>query len=77
MFVGMAGSSGNKDFYNLVYKNVYGTLPDATTLQTALTHMDSGKSTQADIVMKLLDVPQNLINIDLVGIQLHGFEFTN
>ena len=77
MFVGLAGSSGNKDFYNLVYKNVYGTLPDAATLQAALTQMDSGRSSQADMVMKLLDVPQNLINIDLVGIQLHGFEFTN
>ena len=33
MFVGLAGSAGNKDFYNLVYKNVYGTLPDAAGYQ--------------------------------------------
>ena len=75
MFVGMAGSAGNKDFYNLVYKNVYGKAPDAATLQSALSQMDSGKATQADMVMKLVDVPQNLINIDLVGIQLNGFEY--
>ena len=63
------------DFYNLVYKNVYGKAPDAATLQSALSQMDSGKATQADMVMKLVDVPQNLINIDLVGIQLNGFEY--
>jgi hypothetical protein len=27
------------------------------------------------MVLKLLDVPQNLLNIDLVGIQQQGFEF--
>lgn len=75
MLVGLAGSSSNKDFYNLVYKNVYGVLPDATTLQLALLQMDSGKATQADMVLQLIDVPQNLINIDLVGIQQHGFEY--
>jgi Ca2+-binding RTX toxin-like protein len=77
MFVGLAGSAGNKDFYNLVYKNVYGKAPDAATLQSALSQMDSGKTTQADMVMKLVDVPQNLINIDLVGIQLNGFEYVS
>lgn len=77
MFVGLAGSASNKDFYNLVYKNVYGTLPDAATLQSALSQMDSGKATQADMVMKLIDVPQNLLNIDLVGIQSHGFEYVS
>lgn len=77
MFVGLAGSASNKDFYNLVYKNVYGTLPDAATLQSALSQMDSGKATQADMVMKLVDVPQNLLNIDLVGIQSHGFEYVS
>jgi serralysin len=75
MFVGLAGSASNKDFYNLVYKNVYGKAPDAATLQSTLSQMDSGKATQADMVMKLVDVPQNLINIDLVGIQLNGFEY--
>jgi hypothetical protein len=77
MFVGLAGSASNKDFYNLVYKNVYGNAPDAATLQSALSQMDSGKATQADMVMKLVDVPQNLVNIDLVGIQLNGFEYVS
>jgi Ca2+-binding RTX toxin-like protein len=77
MFVGLAGSSGNKDFYNLVYKNVYGSLPNAATLQAALSQMDSGQATQADMVMKLIDVPQNLLNIDLVGIQAQGFEYVS
>jgi hypothetical protein len=36
MFVGLAGSASNKDFYNLVYKNVYGVLPSAAVLQSAL-----------------------------------------
>jgi Ca2+-binding RTX toxin-like protein len=75
MFVGLAGSSSNKDFYNLVYKNVYGTLPSVATLQAALSQMDSRQASQADMVMKLIDVPQNLLNIDLVGIQANGFEY--
>jgi hypothetical protein len=28
-------------------------------------------------VMKLIDVPQNLFNIDLVGIQAQGFEYVS
>lgn len=75
MFVGMAGSAGNKDFYSLVYKNVYGALPDAATLQSAMTQLDSGSKTQAEIVLQMLDTTQNLKNIDLVGIQLHGFDY--
>lgn len=75
MFVGMAGSAGNKDVYNLLYKNVYGVQPDAITLQSALTQMDSGTKTPVDMVLQMLDTPQNLKNIDLVGIQLHGFDY--
>jgi hypothetical protein len=77
MFVGLAGSASNKDFYNLVYKNVYGVLPSAAVLQSALSQMDSGKVTQADMVLQLVDLPQNLQNIDLVGIQQHGFEYAS
>jgi hypothetical protein len=77
MFVGMAGSSGNKDFYNLVYKNVYGVLPEAVTLQSVVSQLDGGILTQADVVMQLVDTAQNKSNIDLVGIQLHGFEYVN
>ena len=77
MFVGLAGSASNKDFYNLVYKNVYGVLPSAAVLQSALSQMDSGKATQADMVLQLVDVPQNLQNINLVGIQQHGFEYVS
>jgi hypothetical protein len=61
----------------LVYKNVYGVLPSAAVLQSALSQMDSGKATQADMVLQLVDVPQNLQNIDLVGIQQHGFEYAS
>ena len=75
MFVGLAGSSSNKDFYNFVYKNVYGVLPTAPTLQSALIQMDSGKLSQVDVVLQLAESPQNLQNINLVGIQQQGFEF--
>ena len=75
MFVGMAGSAGNKDVYNLLYKNVYGVLPDANTLQSALSQLDSGGKSPADMVLQMLDTPQNLKNIDLVGIQQHGFDY--
>jgi hypothetical protein len=77
MFVGMAGSSSNKDFYNLVHKNVYGVLPDAQTLQSVLSRLEANQTTQADLVLQLAETAQNLQNIDLVGIQLHGFEFVS
>jgi hypothetical protein len=54
---------------------VYGTLPSVATLQAALSQMDSRQASQADMVMKLIDAPQNLLNIDLVGIQANGFEY--
>jgi hypothetical protein len=77
MFVGMAGSSSNKDFYNLVHKNVYGALPDASTLQSMVSQLDSGRTTQADVVLQLADTAQNTKNIDLVGIQLQGFDYVS
>ena len=75
MFVEMAGSANHKDFYNLVHKNVYGVAPDAQTLQSILSQLDSGRTTPADVVLQLADTAQNIRNIDLVGIQLHGFDF--
>jgi hypothetical protein len=77
LFVELAGSASNKDFYKLVYKNVYGALPDAATLQSMVSQLDGGALTPADVVMQLVDTPQNLKNIDLVGIQLHGFDYVN
>ena len=77
MFVGMAGSSGHKDFYNLVHKNVYGALPDASTLQSMVSQLDGGQTTQADVVLQLADTAQNSKNIDLVGIQLQGFDYVS
>ena len=75
MFLSLAGSAGHADFYNTVYKNVYGSKPDLATLQSALTQLDSGKLTQSDMVMQMIDLAPNLKNIDLVGIQLHGFDY--
>jgi hypothetical protein len=75
MFVEMAGSANHKDFYNLVHKNVYGVAPDAQTLQSILSQLDGGRTTPADVVLQLADTAQNIRNIDLVGIQLHGFDF--
>jgi hypothetical protein len=40
-----------------------------------LAQLDSGAKTQADMVLQMLDTAQNLKNIDLVGIQLHGFDY--
>jgi Ca2+-binding RTX toxin-like protein len=75
MFLSLAGSAGNADFYNTVYKNVYGSKPDLVTLQNAVTQLDSGKLTQSDMVLQMIDLAPNLQNIDLVGIQLHGFDY--
>jgi hypothetical protein len=75
MFISLAGSAGNADFYSTVYKNIYGTKPDLATLQTALAQLDSGKLTQSDMVMQMIDLVPNLKNIDLEGIQLHGFDY--
>ena len=75
MFLSLAGSPGNSDFYNTVYQNVYGFKPDPATLQNALTQLDSGKVTQSDVVLQMIDLAPNLKNIDLVGIQLQGFDY--
>jgi hypothetical protein len=42
-----------------------------------VSQVDGGAITPADVVMQLVDTPQNLKNIDLVGIQLHGFDYVN
>jgi hypothetical protein len=56
---------------------VYGALPDASTLQSMVSQLDSGQTTQADVVLQLADTAQNTKNIDLVGIQLQGFDYVS
>jgi hypothetical protein len=45
--------------------------------QSVLSQLDGNQTTQADVVLQLADTAQNKLNIDLVGIQLHGFEFVS
>jgi hypothetical protein len=45
------------------------------TLQNVVNQLDSGKLTQSDVVLQMIDLAPNLKNIDLVGIQLHGFDY--
>lgn len=75
MFLSLAGSASNTDFYNAVYKNVYGSKPDFAILQNMLSQLDSGKLTQSEVVMQMIDLAPNLKNIDLMGIQMHGFDY--
>jgi len=45
--------------------------------QSMLSQLDGNQTTQADVVLQLADTARNKLNIDLVGIQLHGFEFVS
>ena len=77
LFASLAGSHGNVDFVNAVYRNVTGHLPSALE-RDALVGMlqgSGGTLTQADLLVIAANHPQNATNIDLVGLQRTGLEY--
>lgn len=76
-FKSLAGSSGNVDFVNLVYRNVAGALPSSgdRDYYVGLLQGSGGAMSQADLLALAAASDANVAHIDLVGLQQTGVEY--
>jgi Ca2+-binding RTX toxin-like protein len=77
LFLSKAGSHGNVEFVNTVYRNVMGFEPDAAErdFHVGLLQGSGGTMTQAELLAIAANAEPNTANIDLVGLQQSGLEF--
>jgi subtilisin-like proprotein convertase family protein len=77
LFLSRAGSHGNVEFVNTVYRNVMGVTPDAAErdFYVGLLQGSGGTMTQADLLALAANADANAVNIDLAGLQQSGLEF--
>jgi serralysin len=75
LFAQLAGSHGNTDFINFVYRNVTGAAPTSTELAFFTNLLESGAVTQASLAVVAAEQPLNLQNIDFVGLQQSGLDY--
>ena len=76
-FKSLAGSSGNVDFVNLVYRNVAGALPSSgeRDYYVGLLQGSGGAMSQADLLALAAASDANVAHIGLVGLQQTGVEY--
>ena len=75
LFASEVGSHSNRDFVFAVYTHVFGRPPANADLQAYTALLDRGEYTQATLALAAADAPQNLVNIDFVGLQAGGIEY--
>lgn len=77
LFLSRAGSHGNVEFVNTVYRNVMGFAPEAIErdFYVGLLQGSGGTMTQAELLAIAANADANVANIDLVGLQQSGLEF--
>lgn len=78
LFLTTAGSHGNAAFVNTVYQNVVGTLPSGAELDfyVSLLQGSGGTMSQAELLAFAANTAANAVNINLVGLQQSGVDFT-
>ena len=76
-FTSLAGSTGNADFVNTIYRNVMGVLPQQADLNYYVGQLQGsgGQLSKADLLGLAATCAENLANIDLVGLQQTGVEY--
>ena len=75
IFVRLAGSHSNRDFVNLVYKNVVGVAPGAADLAYYVALLDGGSFTQASLGVLACQHSLNTQSVELVGLVSTGIEY--
>jgi len=70
-----AGSHGNADFVNLVYRNLVGLAPTDAERGYYQGLLDTGAFTQASLAMLACDSALNLANVDLTGLVATGVAY--
>jgi len=78
LFLSLAGSASNDDFVNTVYENVVGAPPSAEehNFYVGFFQGSGGTMTQAEVLVLAANTDLIAQNINLVGLQASGVEFT-
>jgi len=78
LYLSLAGATSNEAFVNTVYKNVVGALPSDAVRDSfvGLLQGSGGTMTQAQLLELAANAGVNATNINLVGLQQSGAEFT-
>lgn len=71
----LGGRGSNTDVVNLLYTNVVGSAPDASTLALYKALLDDKTHTQGSLGVLAADTSINTTNINLVGLALTGLEY--
>jgi hypothetical protein len=71
----LGGRASNVDVVNLLYKNVFGGVPDAELLALYKGFLDNGFYTQGSLGVLAADTSINTANINLIGMVQTGVEF--
>jgi hypothetical protein len=74
-FEQLAGSRSNRDFVQLVYRNVIGRAPDAATLAEISGWLDQGTYTQASLALLACQLDVNRASAALTGLADTGLAF--
>lgn len=66
----------NADEVNLLYQNLVGVLPSTENLNYYVGMLNSGQHTQASLAVMAADLDINTVNINLIGLQQTGIEYS-
>lgn len=72
----LTGASDNANFVKTVYQNIFGTLPDATTLAGFQGVLDRGEMTQPELLTLATESEYNQLSLNLVGLAHSGLLYT-
>jgi len=77
-FKAIDGTGSNVDFVNALFRNVVGTAPSQASLASlvGLLQGSGGAMTQADFLTAVATTDINLANVNLVGLQQTGVQYT-
>ena len=75
VFTQLAGSNSNRDFVQLVYRNVVGVAPDAATLAEYTALLDNGSYSQGSLGLVAVQYVLNVQSVELIGLAVTGLEY--
>ena len=73
---GMTAGSGTQAALSQMWRNVFGTEPDAPSVDALTGQVARGELTLASIALIGAELAENLARIDLVGLASHGLDYT-
>lgn len=71
----LAGGDGSSELVNLLYTNIVGNAPDATTRAAYASLLDSHALTPAQLLVLAAESATNQVHVGLAGLAAHGMQY--